>query len=162
MRFKIDLLFGCLSSKFWPFCDFLNCHLPPSLQWRPFLTLWCRTIRRGFYLAVVKLPQICRRPPLDQLSSICSETLDMWCKTTFCSRSNSPQPSPVHWLSSSIFPFSVVVLLWWHPSKSPLFSIYTGIKALDWVTHSILGLVKEHDWSRPKLTNKIKLNKAES
>ena len=42
----------------------------------------------------------------------------------------SSQPSMVDWLSSSIFPFSVVVLLWWHPTKSPLFSIYTGIKAL--------------------------------
>ena len=41
----------------------------------------------------------------------------------------------VHWLSSPIFPFLFVRLsvpLWWHPTKSPLFSICTGIKALYW------------------------------
>ena len=33
----------------------------------------------------------------------------------------SSQPSMVQWLSSPIFPFcSVVVPLWWHPTKSPL------------------------------------------
>ena len=33
----------------------------------------------------------------------------------------SSQPSMVHWLSSSIFPCSSFVPLWWHPTKSPLF-----------------------------------------
>ena len=51
----------------------------------------------------------------------------------------SSQPSMVHWLISSIFHFSVVVLLWWHTTKSPLY-MYTGIKALYWVTRNILGL----------------------
>ena len=56
-------------------------------------------------------------------------------------------------LSSSIF-CCLSVRHWCHPTKSPLFPIYTGIqalwwpntiykgiKALFWVTHSILGLV---------------------
>ena len=46
----------------------------------------------------------------------------------------------VHWLSSSIFHCSFLpffaVPLWWHPTKSPLVSIYTGIKAVYWTLNS--------------------------
>ena len=108
--------------------------------------IWCQLFKIDLWLRIINfstpLPDhgpiqailshdTAPAPRFARLSLLCSSILKPHLRNIRIFFAHLSRPWSIGWVALSFLVrlFVVVVPLWWHPTKSPLFSIYTGIKA---------------------------------